>query len=84
VLKNAGVDNAAEVAAVSCCFMLFHAAAAAVQEAEQAPQVHVALDAPAVLQLAAKLADLDVAPDEQLYRDLTDLKDISTPTRAQK
>jgi len=32
------------------------------QEAEQAPEVHVALDAPAVLQLAAKLADLDVAP----------------------
>jgi len=54
------------------------------QEAEQAPQVHVALNAPAVLQLAAKLAELDVAPDEQLYRDLTDLKDISTPTRAQK
>eukprot|EP00775_Hariotina_reticulata_P007465 gene7465-7675_t len=42
------------------------------------------LEGTAVLQLAAKLADLDVAPDEQLYCDLTDLKDISTPTRAHK
>lgn len=54
------------------------------QEAEQVPQVVVDPAAPAVMQLAAKLSELDVDFDQQLYEDLTDIKDIPTPRHAQK
>ncbi len=54
------------------------------QEAEQAPQVNFDPTEPTVVKLAVKLSDLDVDFDEQQYQDLPDLKDIPTPTRAQK
>jgi hypothetical protein len=54
------------------------------QEAQQPPEVTVDPTAPAVMKLAVQLADLDVAPEEQQYQGLQDLKDIPTPTHARK
>jgi hypothetical protein len=57
------------------------------QEAERAPDVTVDPAGPAAIKLAAaRLADLDLSPEEQqyCYEELPDLKDVPTPTHAQK
>lgn len=57
------------------------------QEAEQAPDVTVDPRGPAALKLAvARLANLDLSPEQQQYdyQALPDLKDVPTPTQAPK
>lgn len=55
------------------------------QEFEQLPDVKVDPTGPAALKVAAaRLADLDLGPDQQqyCYEGLPDLKDVPTPTQA--